>query len=70
MADPVSISFSLQNLKSTIQALRFYQQESGDATNAALITSLTSTYTTNENTAAPAVGLPSALAQSASVGLV
>lgn len=70
MADPVSISFSLQQLKCTIQCLRFYQQETADATNAALIASLTSTYQTNENTAAPAVGMPSANAQSASGGLV
>ena len=66
MADPVSISFSLQNLKCTIQCLKAYQQVTDDATNAALITSLTSTLVANE-TATPPVGMPSALAQSQNV---
>lgn len=64
MADPVSINFTLQNLKCTIQSLQFYQQESGDATNAVLIASLKTTLASNEG-AVPPIGMPSALAQSA-----
>lgn len=66
MADPVSISFSLQNLKCVVQCLKAYQQVTDDATNTALIASLSATLTANE-TATPPVGMASALAQSQNV---
>lgn len=66
MADPVNISFTLQNLKCTVQVLKAYQQITDDATNTALIASLQATLTANEG-AVPPVGMASALAQSQNV---
>lgn len=63
MADPVSISTTLQNLKCQIQAMAFYQQQTGDLSAAAWITSMEATLAANE-AATPPAGYPSALGNS------
>lgn len=65
MADPVSINFTLQNLKCAIQCMQFYQQMAGDQTNNAQIASLNATLAANVTPGAEPVGMPSALARSA-----
>lgn len=67
MADPVSISTSLQNLKCQIQAMQFYQQITNDLTAQTWIASLETTLAANEGSTPPA-GYASALAQSVFTG--
>lgn len=62
MADPVSISFSLQDLKCTVQSLKYYQQMSGNAQTLPLLTSLWATLQANVSAASPPMGLQDALA--------
>jgi hypothetical protein len=69
MADPVSVSMSLQNMKATIQALQGYQQATSDPTLSAFIATLKTTLAANEVAGAPPVGLTSALGQSAAGGV-
>ena len=64
MSDPVSISTTLQNLKLQIQAMQFYQQQSGDQTAAAWLATSKATLASNETAGSPPAGYPSALANS------
>lgn len=65
MADPVSVSFTLQNLECLIQTAQFYQQISADMTNSPLIASLQAIVAANVGSGAAPAGLPSVDAQSA-----
>lgn len=65
MSDPVTgLSISLQNMKGTLQVLKYYQRETNDLTLQTFITSLQSTYNSNVGTAA-VEGMRSVAAQSA-----
>lgn len=65
MSDPVTgLSISLQNMKSTLEVLKWYQRATNDLTLQSFITSLQTTYNSNVGSAA-VEGMRSIPAQSA-----
>jgi hypothetical protein len=69
MSDPVSVSISLQNMKSIIQACQGYQQATSDTTLSAFVATLKTTLAANEVAGSPPAGVTSALGQSAYGGV-
>lgn len=65
MADPVSVSLTLQQLKCLLDSAKFYQRTTNDLTMSATITSLQATLTANVTPGSPPAGYASVLAQSA-----
>jgi hypothetical protein len=70
MADPVSISTSLQNLTCQIQAMQFYRQQTNDTTADSWLATLKSTLASNITSTDQPQGYASALAQSVFPGTV
>lgn len=64
MADPFSLSISLQQAKCALDSMKFYQRMTNDLSMSAFITSLQASLNSNIGTTAP-VGYSSAPAQSA-----
>lgn len=66
MADPFSISISLQNAKLALDAMKFYQRMTGDFTASTFITSLQASIVSNNTVEGNVIpGYASVLAQSA-----
>lgn len=65
MADPFSLSISLQNARLALDALKFYQRMSGDFTASSFITSLQASIVSNNVPVTPIAGYASVMAQSA-----
>lgn len=65
MADPFSLSISLQNAKLALDSMKAYQRQSGDFTASAFITSLQASIISNNVPVAPIAGYASVVAQSA-----